>query len=1072
MANIGTVEGVLKLRDELTGALDRAAGELKQASDRMQQDMRGLGQQAERATKELERTGREAERLADSYKQADAPAREMGRGLDGIENALGRVGQRGGSTRSIIRGVGQEFTGMAAGAVLLSMDLAQLGETVEILEERVPGLADGLERLRESVSRFAGPVSFLNALLRDTLTAWDNLAAAIESNRSVFDLLTGDTFEAVKAAHDYKTALEAEEQAVRGQITAITELFEEFQATGRISSTVRAGMVRDIDQIISELEKAGRMVPQSLREIRASLGGDFTAAVNASAEVTSRLRKELAELNKDGGLTARAMDAATKAILSAEGPAGALRTRIAELRRELQESRGRIAEFKENIEGIRESFRDIADAEARIDAGFELKLDIALPSDEELQQMIEKLIKQLKPPEPPPGFGEKFAEEFERGMERVAQALADAILSGDVSNAVEAFSRVLEATVSEAVSAAVSQALAASAGAAAGPIGILVGALAGEFASGFMEQLFGGGGGTSAVADQFQEMLEAIEDLVRESVPQFQGMVADLVDTLTILRESLRHSMLLTEGLAAITFQVEQTVNAILGLNVGAFGDRLSAAVDIVAEIAALEAEIAALQATGFEDPKGLDFGEFGGDRELQLERLREELQAALDRLPDQLDIEGFAQQLVNEFFGVDIQSQVLSLEATFQELADAIMALEGISDETRAALLADLEEAREMLEQELVLGVFGDLLDLWERSGIRQNELAEARAKLEQAQFLINLERVKLELALLFEMGKISEEILNSFIDVANDLSEWAGNWENFLEGAAGSIGRANVGRVGRGRDRRQERESLIDELERYERLRLDPVARELAELNNKFADLRERARRLGVPLERVNAAFQAAVEDLMRRVLEPLQAFRDELRGFGQSPAASLFGAQSEFERLLAEVRGGNLSAVDDLVASGRDFRSIIEATFGGTARGRALIEQMAAEIDAVLGDEGLAAALDPQVAELQTHTAQFNEMIRLLGGRGIEGASFSLPANALGAGAGFAPVTDAINRSADARDRNLLGIRTEMAEERMLLSAILEEIKERREFSPILQAAALRSGTTSGSSPRGVI
>jgi len=112
------------------------------------------------------------------------------------------------------------------------------------------------------------------------------------------------------------------------------------------------------------------------------------------------------------------------------------------------------------------------------------------------------------------------------------------------------------------------------------------------------------------------------------------------------------------------------------------------------------------------------------------------------------------------------------------------------------------------------------------------------------------------------------------------------------------------------------QQRQGVYDQLKPYEELGLSPVARELARLDEQFAELRESAELLGIPLERVDAAYEAAIEEQRRLLREQLRPFNE----LDLSPAeAELLHLEEQFEdmRETAELLGMDLAEVDEAYA-----------------------------------------------------------------------------------------------------------------------------------------------------------
>lgn len=140
------------------------------------------------------------------------------------------------------------------------------------------------------------------------------------------------------------------------------------------------------------------------------------------------------------------------------------------------------------------------------------------------------------------------------------------------------------------------------------------------------------------------------------------------------------------------------------------------------------------------------------------------------------------------------------------------------------------------------------------------------------------------------------------------------------------------------------REREALIAQLERFEDLALSPAERELKRLNEQFDEMRENAERLGVSLDRVEAAYQIALEDFWERVLGPIRDFQESLNLSEFSPLTPqqrLEEAQSQFDDLARRALAGDFEAIQALpnaaqqllqeaqgmFASGQGFQDIFD-------------------------------------------------------------------------------------------------------------------------------------------------
>jgi hypothetical protein len=155
-----------------------------------------------------------------------------------------------------------------------------------------------------------------------------------------------------------------------------------------------------------------------------------------------------------------------------------------------------------------------------------------------------------------------------------------------------------------------------------------------------------------------------------------------------------------------------------------------------------------------------------------------------------------------------------------------------------------------------------------------------------------------------------------------------------------------------------------------------LSPAQRELNQLNEQFDEMRANAVLLGVSLERVEAAYQLAIEDFWERLLGPLQDFREGL-DFSElstlTPEQRLAEAQARFDELTALALGGDLEAAQQLqgaaqqllqeaqsfYASGEGYQNLFALVTG-------TIDQILSSLPGTLGQPQAAEGFDALLAE----------------------------------------------------------------------------------------------------------
>lgn len=169
------------------------------------------------------------------------------------------------------------------------------------------------------------------------------------------------------------------------------------------------------------------------------------------------------------------------------------------------------------------------------------------------------------------------------------------------------------------------------------------------------------------------------------------------------------------------------------------------------------------------------------------------------------------------------------------------------------------------------------------------------------------------------------------------------------------------------------REREALIAQLERFEDLALSPAERELKRLNEQFDEMRDNAERLGVSLDRVEAAYQIALEDFWERVLGPIRDFQESLNLSEFSPLTPqqrLEEAQSQFDDLAQRALAGDFEAIQALPNAARQLLQEAQGMFASGQGFQDIFDLVNSILGQVLGSDPTGTVL--QDAEGQRSSA----------------------------------------------------------------------------------------------------
>ena len=299
---------------------------------------------------------------------------------------------------------------------------------------------------------------------------------------------------------------------------------------------------------------------------------------------------------------------------------------------------------------------------------------------------------------------------------------------------------------------------------------------------------------------------------------------------------------------------------------------------------------------------------------------------------------------------------------------------------ETLSVWVGNIDNFIQKIEERTInaLNVLSPLFSLWERSGIMQLEMANERARLEQLQAQITLERVRIEAIGLDLWTDVLQEVFEA-------LSVWISNIENFLVEIPNINVNTNIGGGrgggGRGRGRRQRRdETPLDlggdlvaegpDASDFRRLveTLTGLANEPAfnTLNDRMRELKDtffgpegfaaEAKRLGVDMALVVQAFRQQQQNLISEANRGIIRFLEGLgtSAFNPGGLGARFGAaQASFDQLLRAAQGGDLNARAELGGAAQSLLDLAQQRFGNTRRFRRIFEEVQGSLEGIVAD-----------------------------------------------------------------------------------------------------------------------
>lgn len=698
----------------------------------------------------------------------------------------------------------------------------------------------------------------------------------------------------------------------------------------RVTVGVLVKVLKTLGLIEEELPKPAQVqLVERFAEALVSLGEVDDKAIRMAFEALGLFGDDIKDLEGD----LKGVNQAIKAH----------QRRMKELREEYDKDIERIDAVAQEIKDLAQNFKDF---ERTVE-----ELDITLPSLEiELMDLPIITRGTLTGGEARTEI-QQFSDQVEQGL---GTAISQALASGDISSAIEGFAQAMGAAISVAIAGAIS-----------GPGGIILGAVVGGLAADLIPQILGQGG---EAGRRRQEQREQLERDLAAGGSELLGVFDQVNER---LRQTADLGLDFSRALELMSMNLTDARNALLGIFPEDFGRRLQDAAFFNEERLRTEEVLRQEAERAVRERLGAEF-EFTSEAEFR-DEVAAEIEAALLQVPEAIDLTAFAEQLALEFAGVSFE--FLSVQATAAGLKAEIEGL-GLSAEETARLVGLVTEAEALRMSQLETDVLQRLVDVLSQVPALQEEAAALQAQINQARFQIELQIIELQLRAMGLMTEAFEEMLRLAGEFAQDPANFAA--VNIQAPGGGGIGRGRGGRRGR---RRERRERVEEFLARFE---LNSFELTLHRINQEFDRMQQEARGFPALQARLRRAQQQAIRDAMMDLMQPLVDLRDSLRDIGATPVETILGAQSEFFDLAQQFFAGDRSVVDQLAAAGADYRDIIRETFGGTVRGRALLEEMERTLDRILGGPSITG---DRMLDVNLRQASLLEEIRdhFLGRRG---------------------------------------------------------------------------------------
>lgn len=316
-------------------------------------------------------------------------------------------------------------------------------------------------------------------------------------------------------------------------------------------------------------------------------------------------------------------------------------------------------------------------------------------------------------------------------------------------------------------------------------------------------------------------------------------------------------------------------------------------------------------------------------------------------------------------------------------------------------------DEARAFVADQLFLQLGDQLVAFVERYGLEVEGMEEFKRQLEWVRFQLEIANMQVQLDMLVSLGLISEELelkIRGVLAAAGELDPndpiFGGgppivpqaptttindDRERFLERLNDTIREwmelplGDLQREARGLRREYDElrteatrlriattqldaawrvlvQNFVDDaLEQFERLGESPLDRELADIRDRFADIRAALTELGAgqaDFLRVAAAETAALDDFWRRATEGLRGFLAELEGADprRSSQDRFESARDEFRRLAALAATGDLEALGQLEAAAREYRTEANAYLGQGVQSNQVLDEITSVLRAL--------------------------------------------------------------------------------------------------------------------------
>lgn len=557
-----------------------------------------------------------------------------------------------------------------------------------------------------------------------------------------------------------------------------------------------------------------------------------------------------------------------------------------------------------------------------------------------------------------PSFKNRLKEAFKDIGSLFGDIFTNSILDALAGN------KVNFQAVGEQIGSAIGFAIGTAAG-GTGQLGASIGAIAGSLTGG----LFGGGGGDAGptFAERVNDLSDDITDML-DSAGGFIGQITDVFNDINVLvQESVALGQDLGIVMDAAKVKVEDLRDTILGIDIEDFGNRLAAAFRFNQGLGLVPFGQPPVGAGHL----GGSGGTTGGEGGLPTPSFgaviggAERFNQTLDEQVGLYDVAGinlaeFGEQLAAEFAGVSFEFQ--SVQATADALRGAIAAL-NLTEEEQVRLIGLVTQAEQIRMATLENDVLQRLVNVLSQIPAMQEDAAKLQNQINQARFQIEVKMIEMQLNALGLMTDAFSAMLKVAVAFGQELS----NFNVSLGGRSFRFRAPRGFRSGGGGGGIDETQRDMDALiATLQGLASEPAFNTLndrmRELHQTFfgpGGFAEEARRLGVSMDLVNAAFRRQRQNLMdeanrgiRQFLEGLGTSRFNPGGIG----AQFGSAQSTFNQLLAQANRGDLDARAALPDAAQQLLD-----FGGQALGtssaafRHLFEMVQGSLEGILGVRG---------------------------------------------------------------------------------------------------------------------